>query len=78
MRVVVDTNVFISAGFKAASVLAVAVQLAVNRRHFLKSAATESELLQVLRRPKIAALVAPPFTSSGLSVLWHAPSPSRC
>lgn len=59
MRVVIDTNVFISAGFKAASVPAIAAQLAVNHGHLLKSAATETELLQVLRRPKIAAHVDP-------------------
>ena len=35
------------------------MQLAVNHGHFLKSVATEVELLQVLRRPKIAALIDP-------------------
>jgi putative PIN family toxin of toxin-antitoxin system len=59
MRVVVDTNVFVSAGFKATSVPAVAVQLAVRHGQLLKSASTEAELLQVLRRPKLAALIDP-------------------
>jgi uncharacterized protein len=59
MRVVVDTNVFVSAGFKATSIPAIAVQLAVKHGQLLKSVSTEAELLQVLRRPKLAALIDP-------------------
>lgn len=36
MRVVVDTNVFVSAALKAASIPAVAVQLAANYHQILK------------------------------------------
>ena len=59
MRLVVDTNVFVSGGFKEASVPAIAVQMAAHHGQLLKSAATESELLTVLKRPKLAALIDP-------------------
>jgi uncharacterized protein len=59
MRIVVDTNVFISAALKDKSLPAIAVHLALQRGTLLKSIATERQLLDVLARPYFASLVAP-------------------
>lgn len=61
MRVVVDTNVFASAALSAKSSPALAVYLTERRCLLLKSTATERELLQVVTRPQLARLIAPPF-----------------
>jgi putative PIN family toxin of toxin-antitoxin system len=61
MRVVVDTNVFVSAALRTKSSPALAVYLAERRRILLKSTATEQELLQVVARPQLAHLISPPF-----------------
>ena len=61
MRVVVDTNVLISAALKENSLPALAVYLVERRGLLLKSAATEQELLQVMARPRLAPLIAPRF-----------------
>ena len=61
MRVVVDTNVFVSAALKAQSLPAVAVYLVERRCVLLKSTATEEELLQVVARPHLATFIAPTF-----------------
>jgi uncharacterized protein len=57
MRVVVDTNVFISAVLKDRSPPAEAVRLAAARDLLLKSNATEQELDITLARPRLAPLV---------------------
>jgi predicted nucleic acid-binding protein len=58
MRVVVDTNVFVSAALKVGSLPAIAVHL-VRRDHVLpQSAATEHQVLEVLARPYLAPLIA--------------------
>lgn len=54
MRVVVDTNVFISAVLKDQSLPALAVHLVQQRGSLLKSLATEEQL-----RPRLAPLIAP-------------------
>ncbi len=59
MRVVVDTNVFVSAALKDKSLPALAVHVVVQRGSLLKSAATERQLFAVLARPQLAALIAP-------------------
>jgi uncharacterized protein len=59
MRVVVDTNVFVSAALKDRSFPALALHVVAQRGTLLKSAATEGQLIEVLARPRIAALVAP-------------------
>ena len=59
MRVVVDTNVFISAALKDQSLPALAVHLVEERGVLLKSIATERQLLDVLARPHLALLIAP-------------------
>jgi|ERR1019366_858177 putative PIN family toxin of toxin-antitoxin system len=57
MRVVVDTNVFVSAALKDKSLPALAVHLATQHGVLLKSAATEHQLFDVLARPYFASLV---------------------
>ena len=59
MRVVLDTNVLISAALKNASVPAIAVRIVEQRHVFLKSTATESQLFEVLARPYLERLIAP-------------------
>lgn len=59
MRVVVDTNVFVSAALKDNSIPALAVHLLEQRDTLLKSAATEHQLFEVLARPYFADLIAP-------------------
>lgn len=61
MRVVIDTNVLVSAALKESSLPALAVYLIERRGGLLKSTATEQELLQVMARPRLAALIAPRF-----------------
>jgi putative PIN family toxin of toxin-antitoxin system len=61
MRLVVDTNVFISAALKANSVPFLVVRWIDRHGGLLKSVATENELLEVLQRPQIAALTIPGF-----------------
>jgi putative PIN family toxin of toxin-antitoxin system len=58
MRVVVDTNVFVSAALKDRSAPALAVHLVARRGTLLKSAATERQLFEVLERPRLAPLIA--------------------
>jgi putative PIN family toxin of toxin-antitoxin system len=61
MRVVVDTNVFISAALKAKSLPSDAVHLAVERDLLLKSTSTEQELFITLSRSRLAPLIPKPF-----------------
>jgi uncharacterized protein len=59
MRVVVDTNVFVSAALKDKSVPALALGVIAQRGMLLKSTATERQLFDVLARPYLAALIDP-------------------
>jgi putative PIN family toxin of toxin-antitoxin system len=59
MRIVVDTNVFVSAALKDKSLPAIAAALVVQHGVLLKSAATEAQLFEVLSRPYLAPLIAP-------------------
>jgi uncharacterized protein len=61
MRLVVDTNIFISAALTEASWPANTVRWVGRYGGLLKSAATEGELNMVLERPRLAARVAPFF-----------------
>ena len=61
MRVVIDTNVFISAALKERSVPTEAVHLAATRDLLLKSSSTEQELFITLARPRLAPLMPPGF-----------------
>jgi putative PIN family toxin of toxin-antitoxin system len=57
MRVVVDTNVFVSAALKDRSFPALALHVVSQRGTLLKSAATERQLFEVLARPQLGALI---------------------
>jgi putative PIN family toxin of toxin-antitoxin system len=59
MRVVVDTNVFVSAALKDKSLPAVALHLSTQHGTLLKSSATEQQLFEVLARPRLASLISP-------------------
>ena len=59
MRVVVDTNVFVSAALKDKSFPALALHVVAQRGTLLKSTATEGQLFAVLGRPQLAALIDP-------------------
>src|SRR3954447_10653932 len=68
MRVVVDTNVFVSAALKDKSFPALALHIIEQRGTLLKSTATEGQLFAVLARPQLAALVDP--AAGGWGCLW--------
>ena len=59
MRVVLDTNVFVSAALKDESLPALAVHLVAQRGGLLKSLATEQQLFEVVARPRLASLIDP-------------------
>jgi putative PIN family toxin of toxin-antitoxin system len=59
MRLVVDTNVFVSAALKENSLPFLVARWIDQHDGLLKSAATEQQLLDVLRRPYIAAATIP-------------------
>lgn len=61
MRIVVDTNVFISAALKERSLPYEAVHLAAERDLLLKSSTTEQELLITLARPRLTPLIPEDF-----------------
>jgi uncharacterized protein len=59
MRIVVDTNVAISAIIKRNSVPNMVFQLAWHHHTLLKSSETEEELRRILQREKLAKLITP-------------------
>src|SRR5690242_2069516 len=61
MRLVVDTNVFVSAALKESSWPGQTIRLIGKYGGLLKSAAMEQELLDVLQRPRFAPKIAPVF-----------------
>jgi putative PIN family toxin of toxin-antitoxin system len=61
MRLVVDTNIFVSAALKEVSWPAETIRWISRYGGLLKSAVTEQELLAVLRRPRIAPKIEPAF-----------------
>ncbi len=61
MRVVVDSNVIVSAALKASSLPRLALSWIDRHGGLLKSVATEREVLLVLQRPHLAAITAPFF-----------------
>ena len=64
MRIVVDTNVFVSAALKDKSFPALALRVVEQRGTLLKSISTERQLFEVIARPRIAELIEP------ASVAW--------
>jgi len=80
MRVVVDTNVFVSAALKDSSVPAIAVHLVAQQHVLLKSPATDDQLFAVLGRPYLAALISPSVpewfkqvlaTAEAVTIAWR-------
>jgi putative PIN family toxin of toxin-antitoxin system len=63
MRVVVDTNVFISAALKESSWPGAVVRWIGKFGGLLKSTAAEQEIFDVLQRPRIARNTVPLFTT---------------
>jgi predicted nucleic acid-binding protein len=61
MRVVVDTNVFISAALKEKTPPETAVHIAAASHVLLKSTITERELFVTLDRPRLAPLIPSDF-----------------
>ena len=59
MRVVVDTNIFVSAILKDKSLPALAVHVVEQRGVLPKSFVTERQLFEVLARPYFASLISP-------------------
>lgn len=59
MRVVLDTNVFISAALKQNSTPAAAVHAVEQRAVLLKSLATRRQLFEVIARPYFVPLIGP-------------------
>ena len=59
MRIVVDTNIFISAAFKQGSLPNIALYQAAQHCTLLKSIVTEAQLFEVLARPYVAPLIRP-------------------
>ena len=64
MRLVVDTNVFVSAALMESSSSAMVVRWLDKYDGLLKSIVTEQELFEVLQRPRIASKIAPSFFGS--------------
>jgi uncharacterized protein len=71
MRIVVDTNVFVSAALKEKSLPGTAVQIVAESGLLLKSVITEQELFVTLARPRLAPLI-PPGLRDWLSELFAA------
>jgi len=57
MRIVLDTNVLVSAALKRSSTPGLAVYQAETRAITLKSAATEQQLFDVITRPYFTSLI---------------------
>jgi uncharacterized protein len=57
MRVVVDTNVLVSAALKQQSMPGMTALLVERRGGLLKSLATEQQLCEVVARPRLASLI---------------------
>ena len=61
MRVVIDTNVLVSAALKEKSLPAMAAHIVAESGLLLKSTITEQELFVTLARPRLAQLIPPRF-----------------
>jgi predicted nucleic acid-binding protein len=70
MRLVVDTNVFVSAALKENSLPFLVARWIDRHDGLLKSAATEQQLLEGLSRPYIAAATIPALRE-GVSLQWQ-------
>ena len=72
MRLVVDTNVFVSAALRESSRPAEVIRWLDRFGGLLKSTATERQLIEVLRRPYIAQRLAPFFFENVRRILGDA------
>jgi putative PIN family toxin of toxin-antitoxin system len=72
MRIVLDTNVFVSAVLKVNSLPFLVVRRIDQHGGLLKSAVTEQEILNVLARPHIAAVTSPSYRSDLAKLLARA------
>jgi putative PIN family toxin of toxin-antitoxin system len=61
MKIVVDTNIFVSAALKESSWPSMVIRWLDKHGGLLKSLVTEQELFAVLERPRIAAKIQPVF-----------------
>lgn len=77
MRVVVDTNVFISAALKEKSIPGMAAHIVAESGVLLKSTITEQELFVTLARPRLAPLIPARFRDWLVVNCWRRPSWSR-
>ena len=68
MRLVLDTNILVSAALKDKSLPALAVHRAAKCGVILKSHATERQALEVLARPALAAFI-PLMTATWITAL---------
>jgi putative PIN family toxin of toxin-antitoxin system len=59
MRIVLDTNVLISAALKRQSTPGIAVHTVEQRGGFLKSSVTEQQFFEVVTRPYLVGLIEP-------------------
>jgi predicted nucleic acid-binding protein len=59
MRIVVDTNIFVSAALKHTSLPNIALHQAAQHCTLLKSTATEAQFREVIARPYLALLIRP-------------------
>jgi uncharacterized protein len=59
MRLVIDTNIVVSALLKAGSVPAIVLRLATQSHVIIKSIETEHEARATVQRPKLSSLIAP-------------------
>jgi uncharacterized protein len=59
MRVVVDTNIFVSAALKQGSLPSIALYQAAQHGVLLKSTVTEAQFFEVIARPYLAPLIRP-------------------
>ncbi len=57
MRLVFDTNIFVSAALKRHSVPWMAIDIATRHGILLKSSATEAQLFEVIARPRLAPAI---------------------
>lgn len=64
MRLVVDTNVFVSAALKELSWSGMVVRWLDDYGGLLKTTTTEQEILEVLQRPRLAPKIAPFFLNN--------------
>ena len=72
MRLVVDTNVFVSAALKQASWPGETLRWLASHGGLLKSRATEQEVRAVLARPRLAPKILPSFLSEMEHLLANA------